>query len=192
MANKKTGNKKKSTSSKSPKKKQKLQQEDMSKKIDSVGEFNPDYRRVMVIASVIIIVFCLFYFITVYVTGRDSQKSSQTEDTQTFSYTNILAGRSFSMPEHEYLVLYYDSSDTELSADMNSLASEYRSRSDRLTLYSVDMSDSMNQSYVSEESNHEPASVSELAINGATLIHFKDDHVVEYFEGSDEVKGYFE
>lgn len=159
--------------------------------IDSVDGFDGDYKRVILTVGIIIIIFCAFYFLTVYVLGRDSSSSSkQTVTDSSISYTETMAGRSFSMPEDEYLILYYDRSDSELLSTFSSTVSTYRSGEDSLALYSVDMSNAMNKDFEKETSNWKPTSVSELAIHGPTLIHFRNGEVVEYFEGATDVVNY--
>ena len=186
MANKKSTSKK-NTTKKSVVKNEKV---DHTKKIESVGEFDTDYKKIILVVSVIIIVFCLFYFLTVYITGRDTTSSTTTSSASTISYTEIMAGRSFAMPEEEYLVLYYDRSDTDLLTTYTSLVSNYRSADSHYTIYTVDMSNAMNQSYASETSNWSPSKADELAINGPTLIHFQNGVVVEYYEGDTDISNY--
>ena len=189
MANKKSTGKKKSTSTKKSNKK--VPKIDNSKKIESVGEFNTDYKHIMMVAGTIVIIFCLFYFLTVYITGRDTKKSTTTSNTTTYiSYKEIMAGRSFSMPEAEYLVLYFDRSDTDLLSTFSSVISDYRSDENHYTLYTVDMSDAMNKGYAADKSNWNPKGISELTINGPTLIHFRDGAVAEYYEGSTDITNY--
>ena len=188
MANKKSTGKKKGTSTKKVNKK--VQAENL-KKIESMGDFDADYKRIILVAGTIIIIFCLFYFLTVYITGRDTKKSTTTDSSSSYiSYTEILAGRSFSMPEKEYLVLYYDRSDTELLSTFSSVISNYRSDENHYALYTVDMSDAMNQGYANEKSNWNPTDISELAINGPTLIRFHNGKVEAYYEGSTDITDY--
>lgn len=192
MVNKKTVSNKKATSSKSNKKNIKKQKQDYSKKIDSIETYDTDTKRIVLISGIILIIFCLFYFLTVYITGRDSKKDSTEETTSSFSYTNILAGRSFSMPENEYLVIYYDFNDADIAEDLNLSISDYRNDPNNYALYSVDMGDAANQAYVSNESNVEPSGISELSIHGETLIHFKNGRVLDYIEGNEDIKEYLE
>ena len=58
MANKKSTGKKKSTSTKKSNKKVAT---DHNKKIESVGEFDADYKRIMLVSGTIVIIFCFWY-----------------------------------------------------------------------------------------------------------------------------------
>ena len=153
-----------------------------NKVIESVGEFDADYKKVLLVAGIIIIVFAAFYFLTVFITGRSTTKTNTTTGETYISYSEIMAGRSFSMPENEYLVLYYDKSDSELLSTYSSIVSSYRSKEDHLTIYTVDMSDALNKTYISEEKNISPSNVSELKINGPTLIRFREGQVANFVE----------
>ena len=138
-----------------------------AQKIESVGEFDANFKQIFWVAVIIILVFCGFYFLTVYLTGRgDSTSTNTTTSDGSISYTDIMAGRSFSMPENEYLVVYYDREDSDVLTTLSTAVSSYRLKEKHLTIYTVDMSNSFNKVYVSEESNPNPAEASELKVNG--------------------------
>ena len=158
------------------------------KKIESVGDFNVEYKNIILLVGIILIIFAVFYFITVYVTNKDSNTYKRSKDTEgVISYTEIMAGRSFDMPEAEYYILYYDRSNKELLNTFSSSVAAYRADKERTALYTVDMSNAMNKGFEKEDSNWNPTSVSELAIKGPTLIHFRDGAVIEYFEGETDI-----
>ena len=50
------------------------------------------------------------------------------------------------------------------------------------------MSNGLNKKYSGDESNTNPASASEIIINGPTLIKFSGGSVAEYIEGIDGIK----
>lgn len=159
-------------------------------KIESVGGLDGDLKHVVRVISIIIIIFCAFYGLTLLLTKNGDSSKKNTNSTSTndsISYTDILLGRSFSMPEEEYLVLYYDKSDNDLISTFATVVSDYRNEKDNYILYTVDMSNSFNKSYVSSESNKNPEDASEMAINGPTLIHFSNGSIVKYIEGKDSI-----
>lgn len=176
------------------------------KKIDSVGMFDSDISGKIIMVCVIICVFCAFYFLTVFIskdnsssstnssnntsTSSSNNSSSSSSSSTSISYDNIVIGRSFSMDDSTYLVIYYDSSDTELSSTMSSLISSYKSKDSHLPIYRVDMSDGLNKNYVSDDANTNPSSVDDMRINGPTLIKFVDNSVDEYVEGKDSISDY--
>lgn len=139
------------------------------------------------------IVFLLFYLITVYITGdHEKTKNNDTTDTPTSS-SEILLGRSFSMKSGEYLVLYYDSSDEEVSTTCEELFTNYEAAHGEGSIYYVDMNSGFNKAYVAEgESNKNPTSSSELSISGPTLMKVNENKMVDYIEGIDSITSYLE
>lgn len=179
------------------------------KKIDSIGMVDSDFFGKIIMVCIVICVFCAFYFLTVFISKDNSNSSynsnnsssnssnssstsssSSSSSNASISYDNIIIGRSFSMDEAAYLVLYYGGSDSDLSSTVGTLVSTYKNKDSHLPIYKVDMSDGLNKNYTSEESNTNPSSVEDLHINGITLIKFVDNKVDEYIEGQDSISDY--
>lgn len=145
----------------------------------------------IMLASFVVIFFCLFYFLTVYITNKntDTDKSKDNTDTnETISYTDIIVGESFSM-DGEYLVFYYDKSDEDINSQCSEIINSY---SGDLTIYNVDMSSGFNKKYSKDESNINPSNASEIAINGPTLMKVSDKKVSDYIQGIDEITNYLQ
>ena len=195
MANKKT--KKKNTQSKNntkveskSKKKSTSKKIEESKKIETMTSFDVDVMRIVRVVSIIVVVFCLFYFLTVFITRRDESTSNEERETE-ISFTNIMSGRSFSMPEEDYLVLFYEFENEDLVSSFSTAVTGYRSsEATHYPVYYANMSDAINKKYVSEVSNTTPADAADLLINGPTLIHFHEGKVSEYIEGESSIIEY--
>ena len=162
-------------------------------KINSINsEFDFNIKRYAFVVFGVVIFICAFYFLTVYITSKNKTDSSTstTEEstTETISYTNIMVGRSFSISDGDYYVIYYDKSDENINSECSSIVSSYNSKEDNIDIYTVDMSNGLNKKYSGSESNTNPNSASEIVINGPTLIKFSDGSVEEYIEGIDEIK----
>ena len=172
----------------------KLKQE--RKKINNVSVTDSDIWSKVIIVCVIICVFCAFYFLTVFISKDDSSSTNsnssnkKTTETTNISYDEILLGRSFSMEDGEYLVLYYDKDNSDLSSEMSSALSTYNNKDSHLNVYTVDMSDALNSSFTSDEANHDAKDVSEMKISGPTLIKFNNNKIDDYIEGKDEITDY--
>ena len=139
----------------------------------------------------IAIFFCIFYLITIYITDQNKEKTDEDTDTEvTISYKNIIAGRSFDMGEGDYLVIYYDTNDEDISSKVSEAMSEYEAKEDKLSIYVVDLHDSINTRYKSDESNTHPNNASEIKIKDTTVIKFSNKEVSEYIEGTDSVVEY--
>ena len=139
-----------------------------------------------------ILVFLLaFYLLTLYITNKNNPKKddSDTKEEVTFSYDEILLGRSLSMQDDEYLVLFYDKSDEKQSEIYDQLYNDYKNKEDHLSIYYVDMSSGLNKKFSTmEESNKNPSDVSEFLINGPTLIRVNNHIVQDYYEGEESIK----
>lgn len=159
-----------------------------AKKIETVvSNDNDKISNVLLVSACILLIFSIFYGVTVFMT-RDSRKTDDKKET-TISYYNILLGSSFDKKSDEdYYVIYYDMSDSEIYSTYSQMVGKYRS-SGELSLYDVDMSSEFNNSYVSDTSNREATNASELKINGPTLIKFSNGKIAEYYEGDTEISG---
>ena len=192
MATKKKDNVKKNKGTTSKKKIQ-----DEKKKIEQVDSgFDSNVWHYITVISIVVIFICLFYLLTLYITSKNGNNDSKKDDTEAtvseISYSDIMVGRSFSISEGDYFVIYYDKSDEDISSDCSGIVSSYSATEDSLDLYTVDMSNGLNKSYSGEESNKNPTKASDIVINGPTLIKFSGNEVVDYIEGVDNIKSYLE
>ena len=93
---------------------------------------------------------------------------------------NISASTAFDMPESEYYVMFYDKNGTDAIV-LNALVDKYR-KSNKGTLYIVDLSKDYNKSIVSDTPNSKASHSSELKISGSTLLKIKAGQNVGYYE----------
>lgn len=146
----------------------------------------------------IICFLAFFYLLTLYITTKNSEDTTSNNDSNTnteatISYEDIMVGRSFSMSDGEYLVLYYDKTDSDISSTYSNLVDTYSQDTDHLNIYTVNMGNSFNSSYTTtDDSNKTPASVSDLKINGPTLIKVSEGTAVEYIEGEEAITDYLQ
>ena len=183
MANKKKNNGRKSIEKKEIKK--------VEKQIDEMDSFVKNKFSILAIIFGVLCFFGIFYLLTVYITNDDTSKSTVDEINETeIQYEEILAGSSFNMNEKEYLVIYYDKSDDDISSKLGTAISTYDNNEDALVTYTVDMSSAFNKSFVNDEANSDPSEASELSLAGPTLIKFSDGDVVEYIESVDGILDY--
>ena len=170
------------------KKNKKEQYKKEKEQIEELGfDFTDNIRgKIYVIIGVLCFILALYLF-TLYLTGKGETTSyKSTPQEASISYNKIIVGRSFSVDNGEYLVVYYNLDD---DSSIDDAVHTYRN-SNKLNLYSVDMSDPINTKYKSEESNTNPTNASEIRINGPTLIKFNDKEVIDYIEGTDDVINY--
>lgn len=168
------------------KKKEVIKKEE-SKKIEDVNN-SPSVKGIIRTFIIVALVFGFFYLLTYILVGDFGTKEDTKEET-TIQYDEILAGSSFSMNTSKYLVVYYDFDDEDASKALNAIYT-YESKEDALKVYTVDLGNALNKNSVSDTSNKNPKDATELAINGTTIIRFRDGMVREYIEGTDKVVDY--
>lgn len=192
MATKKKNNVKKNKGTTA---KNKIQNE--KRKIEQIDSgFDSNVWHYITVISIVIIFICAFYLLTLYITSKNGNNDSKKDDTESttseISYSDIMIGRSFSISDGEYYVVYYDKTDDSINSSLTSVVSDYKSKEEHLDIYSVNMGDGLNKKYAKDESNHNPSNASEFAISGPTLIKFSDGEVVDYVEGIDEITDYLQ
>ena len=188
MANKKTNSTSKKTTSTKKKQTKKVE----SKKIDSVSSIDTGIANKLYVVGGVLVFLLAFYLLTVYVTrSKEQKKNDKEEETVNIAYDKTILGRSLSMDDEEYFVIYYDYTNEELSNTYSGLINGYKAKTNHLPIYSVDMSNMFNKAYITDgESNKNPANESELLINGPTLIVVKDKAVTGYIEGQEAITNY--
>lgn len=151
------------------------------------NEFKGTGKRVVIILLCVVLLFGLMYFLTTRILSKEvTKKRKQSEVTEsTIQYEKILAGESFTMELEEYYVVYYDSTDTNLSSTI----ATYQADKKDIKLYSVDLNDGMNKKYITD-SDINTSSIENLKVKNPTLIHFKNKEVVDTITDENEIKDY--
>jgi len=162
------------------------------KKIESVGGFDGDIKGKIIAVICILCFFGAFYLLTLYITNKNTDKKDDSvTDEVTISYDTIMLGRSLSVSDGDYLVIYYDKSNEDINSKYSGFVSNYKNKDEHLDIYTVDMSVSFNKKYITDgESNKNPESVESMAINGPTLVKVSDHKVAEYIEGEEAINSY--
>ena len=163
------------------------------KKIENVGSLDVNIRGKIIVVISVLAFLLIFYFLTVFITNKNAGKTDNDITDVSISYNEIVLGRSLNMSKKDYLVLCYDFSNSDYSSEFSSRIQSYKEKEEHLNLYSVDMSNGFNKKYITDgESNKTPGSVSDMKINGPTLMKISGNKVVEYIEGYDSILGYLE
>ena len=101
-------------------------------------------------------------------------------------YEYILAGTVFDRKEKDYYVIF-DDYDKNIYSYTNNLVKE----KSKLAVYKVDMSKGENATYLSDTSNPNAKSASELKINDITLIRITNGKITKYETGSEKIEALF-
>ena len=172
-------------------------QNQKNKKVEEVQEVKvtESVLNKVIIALTVICILGLFYLLTVYITNKHSDnptKKDEAESSETaINYEEIMIGKTFSMDSDDYLVIFYDKSNSDISGVYSNLVNTYKGKEDHLSIYSVDMSNTFNKGYTTtEEANTVASKASELLINGPTLIRITNKSIAEYIEGEEDITNY--
>ena len=149
-----------------------------SKKIKNTkyeSEDTKEIKSLIFIVLGIVIIIAGLYFLTARSLNKKSSNNVE------FDYTTCTIGTMFNRPYKEYYVFLY-SSDNENASKFKSLTSTYSKKEDSLKIYTVDLSSNLDNKYLSEESNNNPANPSEVKIKDSALILIKNGKVSKYYE----------
>lgn len=187
MANNKKKKNNVKKSAKAPVKKNVKNYKNETKK-EEVVDNSKLVKELIIIVIIIAAVFGIVYLLTVGATKLgwfDPHYIKPDAPEAIISYENIEVGTMFDRIEEEYYVILSDGEKD--SYYLSSLTSNYEEKDDALKIYTVDLSDGLNSSVVSNESNTTSSKVTELKINDTTLIHVRNGQNVESFVGIDNI-----
>ena len=146
-------------------------------------EIPVEIKRVIIISVVILIVLVGIYFLTEVILNKEDDDSDKVTE-NAIQYEEILAGESFNQSEDKYYVIYYDSTDDYSS--ISSLISSYQMNDNEVKLYSVDLSNGMNKSYVTD-GNVVTTNANSLKVKANTLLEFTNKKVTDVITDNDEI-----
>ena len=146
------------------------------------------------IAVGVILVLALIYLGTALATGEIKLGSDKKEITESkIQYEEIIAGQILNRIDEEYYVLLFSFTSSDASRYL-SLKDSYLQNKDATPFYIVDLDKKLNESIIvkeEEEYNKKPSKVTDLKVNGATILKVKDKKVTERIEGDEKIKEYF-
>lgn len=149
-------------------------------------------KKLLIIILAIILVFTIFYFITSLVV-KPSEKTSTIIPNKTHDDSEILLNHLLDRSEEKYFVLatkasLYEnySSQTNYIEIYKKYITDYRNKENSLNVYFVDLDDSINKAYMSDESNI-TSDLSKLKLNDETLFEIKNGKIEKYYEGSKKI-----
>ncbi len=173
------------------KKKKKIQEKRFeSKEIKRNKELNSDYKTAVAFLIVLVIVVALFgilYLFNGKFVTKDEFQTSSTTTTTTVAYdeSTISMASVFKQKEKEYYCLFYDKKDKTHSM-YDTLLIRYTGS---IPLYKIDLSNAMNKKNYDKagKENTKPTNAGEIMITRPTLIHIKDNEVIEYITDRDKI-----
>ena len=137
---------------------------------------------------IVTIIFLAFYAITYFVNKKDEPQEETS--TSTIQYDEILIGNLLTQPNDEYYVMIYDDNDYN-SKVYEMYLSMYEDKEDAIRYYTADLTNPLNSSFVSDESNFEIEDISDLKVSTSVLLKIKDKKIESVYVG-DKLKQHLE
>lgn len=150
-------------------------------------DFTQSTKSILITLGVVLIVFLLFYFLTVAINNKNRRLNTVAKENteESIQYKEILADSTFVMFPHEYYVLFYDFDGPE-AVYLDYLYDTYASQENKY-IYKVDLGKKFNEKFVGDTTNKKASKASELKVKDATLIKIQEGKNVSYIEGSAQV-----
>ena len=149
---------------------------------------NDEMVKLIRIFLIIVVVFMLFYALTVTISNKKNKPSIENNNVDSIQYTEILLGTIFNKKENSYYVIAEFKDDEK---NYSSYVNEYNKKEDALNIYYVDMNDAMNSKYINDEENI-TNDISDLKISKTTLFKIENGQIVEHYSGNEKILEYFE
>ena len=147
--------------------------------------------KLLVIIVVIVALVVGEYFLTRAFVTKDLKSTNEEQPVAaTINYDVTIIGSLLNRPYDEYYALVYDSTDISVNK-YQAVYSSYATleKKDKTKMYYIDLSNTMNKSYYTEEkSNPDAKNLEELKLGDFTLIKVKKGKIVKYIEDYDAVK----
>lgn len=140
--------------------------------------------RLFKIIVIILILFAIFYFLTGYVSKYMNKRNNQVDNTPVtaiIQYDKIMIGEILNQSPSEYYVLLNYSDDPYQSL-YDSYITTYKNEGDHLDIYTVDLDDSFNKKYLSEEENLQPEKIADFRIQNKALLKVTDHKITDVYQ----------
>jgi len=150
-------------------------------KIEKYDNEEVNMVKKLIVILIVVVLFVLgFYFLTDKVVVKEKQDEVKTE----INYDNATVGTILNRPYDEYLVLLYNSKESE-AAYYGTLLANY---SGDKKVYFVDLSLKSNEAYIGEKSSGKFSKVEDAKFSGPTLLEINDGKVKTFLETKEEIK----
>ena len=105
------------------------------------------------------------------------------------NYDVAIMGEIFNRPYNEYYVAIYNKTDGKYISDMSSMVYLYSNKEKHLHIYTVDLSNKMNEGYYDPENvNVSAQSLADMKVGDITLLRVKNGKITKYIVDLDKMK----
>ncbi len=144
---------------------------------------------VIVILIVLACVAAIYFLTRIFVTKDLFKEEQPTVDEVipgVIDYDVAIMGQLLNRPEKEYYVVIYNQAEGDYVAEMSLLMNTYKAEKDAKKMYSVDLSNKLNESHYDPENVEtdikklEKMEVKDIKVGDITLIKVKKGKIVKY------------
>ncbi|MBQ8659791.1 MAG: hypothetical protein IJ475_03030 [Bacilli bacterium] len=147
-------------------------------------ETNELKKFLIVIVVVLLCVGGIYLVTRAFVTKdlfKDEEPTTEEVTPVVPNYDIAIMGTMLNRPEDTYYVVIYNTVEGDYVADMSALVSSYNAKDGHKHIYTVDLSDYMNQSYYDPENvNVKAKTLEEVKVGDITLIKVKKGKIDKY------------
>lgn len=140
---------------------------------------------IITLIVMIILVVGLYFLSVLIIDKKDNKNTNTTKDTEVeISYDIASVGMILNRPYNDYYVMVYDSTISE-AMYYSSLITGYMGKENSKKIYFTDLSTRLNKAYASgnETGNKDVKNnIDDFSFGKVTLLHIKDNTVVNYYE----------
>lgn len=176
-------------------KKEKINSKNMKKKTMKQPKYRSEeqeaIRKFIIILIIVVAVVIGVYFLTKKIVKNNTTDTTDKSSSDVkIDYTKVTVGTMFNRADSEYYVILYSSADTTSSL-YSMYVSKYEQATNHLPIYTCDLSDSSNTSFVATDknpSNPKAKTIKDVSFGPITLVKIKDGKITKYFETVDTIK----
>lgn len=138
------------------------------------------------IVLIVVAIIVVFYGVTVFVTKKATEaQEKKTNASIKIQYDDVLIGEMLNM-DGSYYVLIEKADDSNLT-EYKTLLKSVKANTDALTIYTADLSNGFNKTYIASESNYD-SNLANFKVTGTTLVKISDHKIESTYETYDTIK----
>lgn len=152
---------------------------------------NYSVKSMLKILACLLIVFTVFYFVTVILVNN--KKEVTNDSTSVIDVSKITLNQLLTRSESEYYVVaampsMYESSymSTSYIGLYNDYISNYKQKDSSLPFYYIDLDNALNKKYIGKNLNIED-DIQKLELNDEVLFKIKNGRIEKYYVGKDKI-----
>lgn len=141
---------------------------------------------VKIIIVLIIFIGGIYLISRIFINKKDDEKNTETTTVEV-NYDKAIIGNVFNRPYDEYYAIIYNSTANDASL-LSAIISKYSAKEDSIKIYSVDLDNSLNNSYYDKDNQNITTDLNSLKVGDYTLLKIQNHKIVKSFTSIDEIK----